>query len=164
MRLRSQLFYVFLALLLVAASIVEASKRCKRYRKRNKKKGKGKKSTLTTLHDAPGSGGETPCQRTTGPTLEPKTMDNKTSIGEAFLSSSPHYSHLHLQLLKSDCIIYSKTRRSHLIQTKSSLSLFTVAFPPLSKKFAPYYVAQRNPTGSTPKTCKRILGVPATNR
>ena len=44
MRLRSKLFYVFLALLLVVASIVDAARGGKVHKK--KKKGKGKKSAF----------------------------------------------------------------------------------------------------------------------
>ena len=81
MRLRSKLFYVFLAVLLVTASIVEASKRGKIHKKKNMKKGKNKKSALTTPS---GSGGETPVERNSGPSLESrKTKDNKASVGEA---------------------------------------------------------------------------------
>ena len=37
-----------------------------------------------TLHDAPGSGGETPVGRNSGPSLESeKAKDNKASVGEA---------------------------------------------------------------------------------
>jgi hypothetical protein len=79
MRLRSQLFYVFLAVLLVAASIVEASKGHKK--KKGKKKSKGKKPALTTPS---GSGGETPVVRNSVPSLESGTAkDNKASVGEA---------------------------------------------------------------------------------
>ena len=67
--------------LLIVASIVEASNVGKMRKKRGKKKGKGKKPALTTLHDAPGSGGETPVGRNSGPSLESgKAKDNKASV------------------------------------------------------------------------------------
>ena len=79
MRLRSKLFYVFLALLLVVASIVEASKRCKKYRKgRNKKKDKDKKSALTTPS---GSSGGTLVEHNSGLSLESGTVrESKASV------------------------------------------------------------------------------------
>ena len=83
MRLRSNLFHVFFALLFIAASIVEASKWGKRNKKkRNKKKGKGKKLGLTTPS---GSGGGTLIECNSGPSLESeKAKENKASVREAF--------------------------------------------------------------------------------
>ena len=82
MRLRSKLFYVFLAVLLIIASIAEASKR--RRRDGNSKKSKKQKLALTTLNDTPGSGGETLVGGSSGPSLESeKARDNRVSVGEA---------------------------------------------------------------------------------
>ena len=69
-------------MLLIAVSIVEASKRCKKYRKgRNKKKNKGKKSALTTPS---GSGEGTLVEHSSGPRLESeKARENKASVGGA---------------------------------------------------------------------------------
>ena len=79
MRLRSKLFYVFLAVLLIVASIAEASKRGKRHKKKNKKK--GEKMTLIT---SSGSGGGALVERNSGPSLESgKTNDNKENVGRA---------------------------------------------------------------------------------
>jgi hypothetical protein len=79
MRLRSKLFYVFLTVLLVVASIVEASKGGKK--KRNRKGDRGKKPVLAIPS---GSDGGTLVERNSGPSLESeKTKDNKTNAGEA---------------------------------------------------------------------------------
>ena len=83
MRLRSKLLYVFLAVLLIVASIVEASKGHKK-KKKGKKRGKKKKPASTTLHDAPGSDGETLVERNSGPRLESE-KDNKKNVEKAFL-------------------------------------------------------------------------------
>ena len=80
MRLRSKLFYVFLAVLLIVASIVEASKR-RQGAQEEEKKGKGKKSGLTTPS---GSDGGTLVERNSGPSLESeKARENKASVGVA---------------------------------------------------------------------------------
>ena len=82
MRLRSKLFFVFLAVLLIAVSIVEASKGRKVHKKKGKKKkGKGKKQGLTTPS---GSGEGTLVERNSGPSLESeKARESKASVGEA---------------------------------------------------------------------------------
>ena len=68
-------------MLLIVASIVEASK--KRKRDGNGKKSKKKMPALTTLYDAPGSGGETPVGRNSGSGLESeKAKDIRASVGK----------------------------------------------------------------------------------
>ena len=81
MRLRSKLFYIFLALFFIPASIVEASKR----REGGGKKGREQNPALIILCDAPGSGREIPVGRNFGPNLESeRAKDNKENVGEAF--------------------------------------------------------------------------------
>ena len=83
MRLRSKLFYVFLAVVLIVASIVEASK--KRNRDGNGKKNKKQKLISSTISiGALRTNGGAPIQGNSGPRLGSKrTSGENASVGES---------------------------------------------------------------------------------